>query len=146
MTKGEIVNVSRHAAYYELLPQKLAVYPTEEYLEMFKKDRESAATKAKVSPYALNTQQELSSLLLLIPMNMAVEWTLNKDHVRVAFRYNVIAFFCFSSRRLLLLYFTALKKIMCQNDNILFADGLEVTSKNYQKVSDPFVVEIKVSN
>jgi len=90
--KGEIVNVPRHTAYYDLLPTGLAVYVTDEYLELFKKDRESASKKAKVSPYASKTQQELENLLLEIPMNTSVEWTLNKDNVRLALRYKVSRF------------------------------------------------------
>jgi hypothetical protein len=71
------------------------VYPTEEYLEMYKKDRESAAKKAKVSPYALKTKEELDNLILNIPMNTSVEWTLTKDNVRLALRYNVCISYLF---------------------------------------------------
>ncbi len=81
--------MSRHQAYYELLPAKLAVYPTEEYLEKYKKDREEAEKKAKVSPYAQKTQTELNNMTLLITMNMSNEWTLNKQHIQLALRYNV---------------------------------------------------------
>ena len=87
--KGEIVSVPRHVAYYDLLPAKLAVYPTEEYLELYKKDREAAAKKAKVSPYALKTQEELNNMILNIPMNPAIDWTLTRNNVRIALRYNV---------------------------------------------------------
>ena len=87
--KGELVNVPRHVAYYQLLPLRLAVYPTEEYLEIYKKDSEEAKTKAKVSPYALKTKEEISKMVLNIPMNMSSEWTLNQDHIRLALRYNV---------------------------------------------------------
>lgn len=83
------MNVPRHVAYYDLLPARLAVYPTDEYLEIYKKERESASKKAKVSPYALKTQEELQKLLLKIPMNTSVEWSLSKDNVRLALRYNV---------------------------------------------------------
>ncbi len=87
--KGEILSVPRHQAYYELFPSRLAVYPTEEYLEFYKKDRELAASKPKVSPYAIKTQDELNKMILNIPMNMGVDWTLNRDHIRLALRYNV---------------------------------------------------------
>jgi hypothetical protein len=33
---------------------------------------------------------------------------------------------------------------MCQNESIILPDGLEVTNKNFQKFSEPFLVEIKV--
>ena len=88
--KGEIINVPRHQAYYELLPARSAVYPTEEYLEMYKKDREESSQKAKVSPYAIKTQDELNKMILEIPMNMSVDWQLNTNHILLALRYNVI--------------------------------------------------------
>lgn len=87
--KGELVNVSRHQAYYELLPTQLAVYPTEEYLEYFKKERETSGDKPKVSPYAHKTKEHLQNMILEIPMNLKSSWTLDKDHIRVALRYNV---------------------------------------------------------
>ncbi len=87
--KGELINVPRHDAYYHLLPARLAVYPTEEYLEFFKKDRESLASKAKVSPFAMKTREELEKLTLEIPMNMSVDWTLKPDNIRIALRYKV---------------------------------------------------------
>lgn len=93
--KGEVVSVPRHVAYYELLPARLAVYPTEEYLEMYKKDREAAAQKAKVSPYALKTQEELQNMILSIPMNPQVDWVLTKNNVRLALRYSVCLFVTF---------------------------------------------------
>ncbi len=87
--KGEVLSVPRHQAYYELFPSRLAVYPTEEYLEFYKQDRELAANKPKVSPYAIKTRDELNKMVLDIPMNMDVDWMLNKDHIRLALRYNV---------------------------------------------------------
>jgi ribosomal protein L9 len=87
--KGEIVSVPRHQAYYELLPSKLAVYPTEEYLEMTKKDRESIKEKPKISPYALKTKETLEKLTLEIPMNLSAEWILTPDIISIALRYNV---------------------------------------------------------
>ena len=88
--KGELLNVPRHVAYYDLFPRRLAVYPTEEYLEMYKKEREESKTKVKVSPYGMKTKEELSKMLLNIPMNMSTEWTLNAENIRLALRYNVI--------------------------------------------------------
>ena len=34
---------------------------------------------------------------------------------------------------------------MCQNENIIIPEGLEVNSKNYKKYAEPFIVEIKVN-
>ena len=88
--KGEIVNVPRHMAYYDLLPKRLAVYPTDEYLEMYKTERESYADKAKVSPFSFKTKEKLSEMTLEIPMNPKVAWTLTEDQIRIALRYNVL--------------------------------------------------------
>jgi len=87
--KGEIVNVSRHDAYYHLLSTQKAVYVTEEFLEKFKKDREELVNKPKVSPYAIKTKEELEKMTLEIPMNMSVDWKLTVDNIRIALRYNV---------------------------------------------------------
>lgn len=87
--KGEIINLPRHQAYYELLPCRLAVYPTRENLDLYKEDREKAALKPKVSPYAIKTKEFLDNMILKIPMNMDQDWVLNADHIRLALRYNV---------------------------------------------------------
>ena len=87
--KGELVTVPRHDAYYHLLPSRLAVYPTEEYLKMYEKNREDIASKAKVSPHAMRTKETLESMILQIPVNMEKEWQLNRDFIRIALRYNV---------------------------------------------------------
>lgn len=87
--KGELINVPKHLAHYELLPAQLAVYPTEEFLEMYKKDREAIATKSKVSPFAVKAKDEIEKLLLEIPINMDVEWKLTPDIIRIALRYKV---------------------------------------------------------
>lgn len=124
--KGEIVNVPRHTAYYELLPARLAVYPTEEYLEMFKEARQSLATKSKVSPFAMKTKEELSKIILDIPMNVKSEWTLNKDHIRIALR-------C--------------KKIMSTNDSIIIDETLKIDNTNWKSYNqEPFTVKIKVND
>lgn len=88
--KGELVNVPKHLAHYELLPSKVAVYPTEEYLELYKADRESIVSKPKVSPFAMKAKEQLEKIILEIPMNMSTEWTLTKDNIRIALRYKVI--------------------------------------------------------
>lgn len=79
----------KNVAYYELLPSRLAVYPTEEYMEMYKKDREAIVTKAKVSPFAVTAREQIEKLTLEIPMNMNAEWTLTVDNIRIALRYQV---------------------------------------------------------
>jgi hypothetical protein len=33
---------------------------------------------------------------------------------------------------------------MSENENIIFPEGLEITSKNYMKFTEPFLIEIKV--
>jgi ribosomal protein L9 len=81
--------VPKHDAYYHLLPASLAVYPTEEFLKKYEKDRELVATKARVSPYAQRTKVELDKLVLDIQMNPNVEWKLTADFISTALRYNV---------------------------------------------------------
>lgn len=99
--KGEIVNVPRHLAYYELLPSRLAVYPTDEYLEMFKKDRAEIVNKPKVSPYAMKAKEEIEKITLDVPMNLNAEWQLTVENIRIALRYNVITlyFLCFINKK-----------------------------------------------
>ncbi|CAF0864840.1 unnamed protein product [Brachionus calyciflorus] len=124
--KGELVNVPRHTAYYELLPSRLAVYPTDEYLEMYKADREALVSKSKVSPYAMKTKEELSNMLLDVPMNIDSEWTLNKDHIRIALRYN---------------------KVMSTNDSIFLDESLKIDNKNWKNFNQElFVVKLKVND
>lgn len=83
--------MTKHQAYYELLPAQLAVYPTEEYMEMYKKDRESIVTKSKVSPYAMKAREQIEKMIIDVPMNMDAEWKLTVDNIRIALRYKVIS-------------------------------------------------------
>jgi hypothetical protein len=83
------VNVSRHAAHYELLPAHLAVFPTQENLELYKKETILLENKTKVSQYAAKTRDILNKMVLQIPMNTNSKWSLNKEHIRIALRYNV---------------------------------------------------------
>jgi hypothetical protein len=122
--KGEIVNVTRHTAYYHLLPARLAVYPTEEYLSMFEKDRQLVSTKAKVSPYAQRVKAELDKLTLEIPMNFSADWSLTPDYIRIGLRYN---------------------KIVCPNESIMIPESLQITNKNASELKVPFIVQIKVN-
>lgn len=123
--KGELVNVSRHLAYYELLPSGLAVYPTDEYLELYAKDREGLEKKARVSPYAFKAKEKMSQMILEIPMNLQAKWTLNRDHVRIAMRYN---------------------KIFAPNENLTMPEGLVITNESAGKLKEPFVVKVKIDD
>ena len=76
-------------AYYELLPCRMAVYPTDEYLELYKADQELIMAKPKVSPFAMKAKEEIENMVLDIPMNMSTEWTLTNDNIRIALRYKV---------------------------------------------------------
>ena len=88
--KGELISVDRHQAYYELFPLRQAVYPTEEYINLYSKYKAEIEQKTKVSPFAVKTKEVIEKLKYLeIPMNMSVEWNLNQDHIRIALRYNV---------------------------------------------------------
>ena len=83
------MNVSRHIAHYELLPSQLGVFPTEENLNFYKEDAALLANKAKVSQYAAFAKNFMKKMILEIPMNTSNTWTLTKDNVRIALRYNV---------------------------------------------------------
>jgi large subunit ribosomal protein L9 len=87
--KGELVKVHRKVANTDLIPSGLAVYPTEEYIEMYKTDRESAQSQPKVSPYSAQTKEELMKITLDIPMNMSNDWIIKEDFIRIALRYQV---------------------------------------------------------
>lgn len=128
--KGEIVSVPRHDAYYSLLPTKRAVYPTEELIELFAESRATLSQKSKVSPYAMKTKEFLDDMLLEIPLNFEaeeekgkVEWTLNRDHVRIALRY---------------------KKVMCPNASIELTQT--INSKNYKESGEFFYVNININD
>jgi hypothetical protein len=58
-------------------------------LKLYEQDRDQLTTKAKVSPYAMKTKEELEKLFVEIPMNMATEWSFTPDYIRIALRYNV---------------------------------------------------------
>ena len=45
--KGELISVNRHQAYYELFPLKQAVYPTEEYVNMYLQFKNDIEKKTK---------------------------------------------------------------------------------------------------
>ena len=59
-------------------------------MEIFKNDAALLKDKPKVSKYAVKTREHLINMVLEIPMNTSVKWTLNKDHIRIALRKNVI--------------------------------------------------------
>ena len=87
--KGQLISINRHQAYYELFPLKQAVYPTEEYINMYSKFKNEIDQKSKVSPYAIKTKEKIEEIILQIPMNKSVEWNLTEDDIRIALRYNV---------------------------------------------------------
>lgn len=76
-----------------MLPTGLAVFPTIENLEFLQKDRDLLKLKPKVSKYAAKTKQELNNMILNVPMNTRFKWTLTKDHIRIALRYQVTSCF-----------------------------------------------------
>lgn len=90
--QGEIVRVQKNVAYHDLLPRRLAVYPTEEYMKLYEKDREEVASKSKVSQFAAQTREQLNKMILQIPVNMSTDWKLTVDSIRIALRYNVSNF------------------------------------------------------
>ena len=154
--KGEIVNVPRHRAFTDMLPSRVAVLPTDEYLAMYKEEREALVNKPKISPYAMKTKEKLESLIIEIPMNADQDWTVREDHIRIALRINVNTynhFICFSemypihstSFLALSLFCLLQQKIVCPTENISIPADLDLSSKNKAIVDSTFIVQIKVS-
>lgn len=84
--RGEIVTVKRKIARQHLLPIGLAVYPTEDNLKKYSSDGSSASPRQKLSPFVSKTIRCLRSMKLRVPMSHQVSWTLDKTHVKAAFR------------------------------------------------------------
>ncbi|XP_012275793.1 39S ribosomal protein L9, mitochondrial [Orussus abietinus] len=83
--KGELITMKPNIAYNELLLPGLAVYATPENLEKYKQD--TIIEKPKFSsPYVEHSLNILSKLCLRVHMSLDNPWTLEKWHVKSAFR------------------------------------------------------------
>ncbi|KAI4489420.1 hypothetical protein M0802_011175 [Mischocyttarus mexicanus] len=81
---GEIVSLKPEKAYNDVILPKLGIYATEENIKKYviKKDEEGSG----LHPITRKTIELLSTLNLSVSMSLEVPWTLEKWHLRVAFR------------------------------------------------------------
>ena len=85
--RGELVTVKRKLARQHLLSTGLAVYPTEENKEKISGHTDGVSgAKKKLSPFVSKTIRCLKSMKLKVPMNHMLSWTIDKTHVKAAFR------------------------------------------------------------
>lgn len=87
-SRGDVVEVKRSLFRGVLCPAGSAVYASPENLTQFEKERQASGAKQepKRTKYSVNTLQQLSGFTLLVPMNAHNPWTLDKSHIRIAFR------------------------------------------------------------
>lgn len=84
--KGDIVSLKPSVAYNKLLLNNLAVYKTPENVEKYAKSEEEKEIKLHSSPYAQRTVNMLNILTLAVVMNKTEPWTVEKWHIKTAFR------------------------------------------------------------
>jgi ribosomal protein L9 len=84
--KGDIVTVSKRLARNHMLPVGVAEYVCQENLEKYAQIRKERESEKRQSLTAHKTMKQLQTMILPIPMSSSVPWTLNKTHVKVAFR------------------------------------------------------------
>ncbi|KRX42002.1 39S ribosomal protein L9, mitochondrial [Trichinella murrelli] len=98
---GEVITVSSEILHNELLPLKLAVYPTKFNRRLYNITDEvkigmhnfctifltqmSKRGQKKLS-FELRTSKELHSMVVIVNMSLDNEWTLEKWHLRVSMR------------------------------------------------------------
>lgn len=84
---GDVISLDPYYARDNLLLSRKAAYATPENIEKYSKMRKARTAKAKFSSiYAGMMVKTLSKSVIPVFMNPQVPWTLNKMHVRVAFR------------------------------------------------------------
>ncbi|XP_046650898.1 39S ribosomal protein L9, mitochondrial-like [Daphnia pulicaria] len=88
--KNEIVTVRPNFGRFKLLASGLAVYASPENLEKLKKDLENSDNKVQTtlhsSRFAELTRRDLASKILVVLVNQENPWTIEKWHIRAAFR------------------------------------------------------------
>jgi len=84
--KGDIVTVSKVLARTHMLPVGVADYVSPENMARYEQIRKERENVRRQTMTALKSMKELAAMTLPVPMSTAVTWTLNKTHVRVAFR------------------------------------------------------------
>lgn len=84
--KGDRVSMRPNAAYTQLLLPGLAVYPTPENCERFKKDDDADAKEQFSSPYVERTMNLLSQRVIAVTLSDRNPWVVEKWHVRACLR------------------------------------------------------------
>jgi len=87
--RGDVVNVTKKVGRNFLLPSGAGIYTSPENLEKWeeiRKEEEAKRDVQKSTSWELVTKRKLSHMNLPIGMNPDNPWTLNKTHVKVAFR------------------------------------------------------------
>lgn len=82
---GAIISVPPISGYEKLLLPQLAIYATPENIKKYATQDLSVPGATKVTPLQ-RTERFLSSLYLVIPMSLDHKWTIEKKHIRLAFR------------------------------------------------------------
>ncbi|XP_014605191.1 PREDICTED: 39S ribosomal protein L9, mitochondrial [Polistes canadensis] len=82
--KGQIVSLKPEKAYNDVILPKLGVYATEENIEKYIVRNDDEETKIPL--ITRRTIQFLSIFYLSVSLSPEVPWTLEKWHIRVAFR------------------------------------------------------------
>ncbi|CAL1537212.1 unnamed protein product [Lymnaea stagnalis] len=87
--RGDLVKVKKEVFHNDLYPAGLAVYASPENIDEFEEERKAKGidkSEMRLGVFARMAIKELNHMHLEIPMNDKVEWTLDKQHVQVAFR------------------------------------------------------------
>lgn len=84
--KGDVVTVSKRLARNHMFPASVAEYVTEENLKKYEHIRKRREHEARQTLTAYKTMRQLEYMNLPVSMSSTVAWTLNKTHIKVAFR------------------------------------------------------------
>ncbi|XP_054010572.1 39S ribosomal protein L9, mitochondrial [Hylaeus anthracinus] len=88
--RGQQIAVKYESAYTKYLLPKVATYATPENIEKYKDILNKIDINTGSSQFAQRAVNLLSQFYLCIPMSMHTPWTIEKWHVRVAFRHGCI--------------------------------------------------------
>lgn len=84
--EGDVVTVPKKLARGHMLPTRVALYASEENLKKTTDMRERNKDRKRQTESAHRMLKELSGMTVSVPMSSKVKWTLNKTHLKVAFR------------------------------------------------------------
>ncbi|CAK9295381.1 unnamed protein product [Gordionus sp. m RMFG-2023] len=86
--RGDIIEVWKEKAYLDLLPSGYAVYASPENLENFMQEKiDDNMSKNVHSAFASGVIRRLKEMKLRILMNADNDWTLDSNHISIAFRH-----------------------------------------------------------